>query len=245
MVGIECPICSNVDLVQKVTAIAEGETHHTSGYSSTTNTSSISGKQDYYTQQDRYAGHGDLSGTIQSQSSTNINTTQQSRLAQKLASPAEPSLPAEPNFKSSLLSGFPEWVSIGLGVVIWFLIIMLMLAIFPGVADGSFWTALLMTCVGAPLLAGLVLGILAMVIEFIWNRSKFPAEKRQEMIAIYQRELQEYEQVAFPRWEKAMSRWNDMYYCRRCDVVYVPGDDIKPQSPDKTLDLCYYGSKIT
>lgn len=241
MAGIDCPLCSNVDLVQKVTAIAEGETHHTRGYSSTTNTSNISGKQDYYTKQDRYAGHGDLSGTIQSQSSTNINMTQQSRLAQKLAPPPEPLLPPKPNFKGSLFSGFPEWASIGLGIVIWFLIIMLLLAIFPGLAEGSFWTALLTACVGAPLLAGLVLGILASVIGSIWNRIKFPAEKRQEMTALYQRELQEYEQVEFPRWEKAMNRWNDMYYCRRCDVVYVPGDDVKPQSPDKTLDLCYHG----
>lgn len=244
MAGIDCPICANIDLVQKVTAIAEGETHLTSGYSSTTNTSSISGKQDYYTQQDRYVGHGDLSGTIRSHSSTDINTTQQSRLAQKLAPPPEPPIPAEPNFESSVLSGFPEWIGIGLGIVIWFLIIAVLVAIFPGLMKSSLWTALLMVCIGAPLLAGLVLGVLTSVIEFIWNRIKFPAEKRQEIIALHQRELQEHKQVTFPRWEKAMNRWNNMYYCRRCDVVYVPGDDIKPQNPDKTLDLCYYESKL-
>lgn len=38
-----------------------------------------------------------------------------------------------------------------------------------------------------------------------------------------------------------INRWREMYYCRRCDVVYVPGDDVKPQNPDKTVDLCYYG----
>jgi len=244
MAGIECPLCSNVDLVQKVTAIAEGETHHTSGYSATTNTSSISGKQDYYTQQDRYAGRGDLSGTIQSQSSTNISATQQSRLAQKLSPPAKPSSPTEPTFETSLLSGFPEGIGIGIGFVAWILLSSLLFAIFPGV-DNSSVTGILMVCVGGPILTGLVLGIIAALIEFTWNRIKFPAEKRQEMTATYQSKLQKYEQVAYPRWQEAMDRWNSMYYCRRCDVVYVPGDDVKPQSPDKTLDLCYHGVQIT
>lgn len=240
MAGIDCPLCSRVDLVQKVTAIAEGETHHTSGYSSTTNTSSISGKQDYYTQQDRYVGHGDLSGTIQSNSSTNIKATQQSRLAQKLSPPTKPSLPTEPDFETSFLSGFPEGIGIGIGIVAWILISSLLFAIFPGVKNSSA-TGILMVCLGGPILTGIVLGIIAVLIETAWNRIQFPAEKRQNMAALYQRELQEYEQVEFPRWEKAMNRWNDMYYCRRCDVVYVPGDDVKPQSPDKTLDLCYHG----
>lgn len=92
MIGIECPFCQRVDMIQKVTAIVEGETHETSGYSSTTNTSKISGQQNYHTRQGEH-----------------------------------------------------------------------------------------------------------------------------------------------------INRWREMYYCRRCDVVYVPGDDVKPQNPDKTVDLCYYG----
>lgn len=83
------------------------------------------------------------------------------------------------------------------------------------------------------------------LIEFTWNRIKFPAEKRQEMTATYQGKLQKHEQVSYPRWQETMDRWNSMYYCRRCDMVYVPGDDVKPQSPDKTLDLCYHRVQIT
>ena len=74
-----------------------------------------------------------------------------------------------------------------------------------------------------------------------WSRIKFPTETRELILAKYQAELQSYEQVRYPRWEEAMNRWREMYYCRRCDVVYVPEDDVKPQNPDKTLDLCYHG----
>ncbi len=27
-----------------------------------------------------------------------------------------------------------------------------------------------------------------------------------------------------PRWEQAMNRWDEMYYCPACDAVYVPGE---------------------
>lgn len=238
MAGIDCPLCFRVDLVQKVTAIAEGETHHTSGHSATTNTASISGRQDYYTQQDRYAGRGDLSGSIQSQSSTRISATQQSSLAQKLSPPSEPPPPKEPNFATSVLSGFPEWLGIGIGFVTWILIGTLLFAIFPGV-DNSSTAGILIMCVGGPILTGILLGVLAVGIESLWNRMQFPSEKKEMMMALYHKQQKEYEQITFPRWQEAMSRWNAMYYCRRCDVVYVPGDDIKPQHPDRTIDLCY------
>ena len=29
-----------------------------------------------------------------------------------------------------------------------------------------------------------------------------------------------------PLWEKAMDRWDEMYYCLMCDGVYIPGERV-------------------
>lgn len=238
MSGIECPLCIRVDMVQKVTAIVEGETNQTSGYSTTINKSSISGQQDYYGRQDGYAGRGELSGAIHSQSSTNISATQQSRLAQKLRPPSKPTQPAEPDFSTSIFSGLPENVNTGLFIVAWILAGMLLFSVFSDVRNSSV-TGILMFCVGAPILVG----VFVMTLETLWNRVQFPTDRKEKMLAIYQKELHTFAQFSLPKWEEAMNRWNSMYYCRRCDVIYIPGDSVKPQSPDKTLDLCFHGTK--
>ena len=94
MSGIECQSCDQIDMVQKVTAIVQGETHNTSGHSSTTSVSSISGDEDYFSKVGGYekqTGRGKLSGNIYGSSNTEINSTQQSALATKLLPPLKPS----------------------------------------------------------------------------------------------------------------------------------------------------------
>lgn len=242
MSNIDCPLCQRIDMVQKVTAIVEGETHQTSGYSSTTNTSNIAGQQNYYTRQNEHVGHGNLSGEIHSRSSTNISATQQSHLAQKLKAPTRPSPPTEPNFNASVTSSIPENAGMIMGGVIWFLASILLFAVFPDAGDNWIIGALIIL-IGAPILAGSVMGLAGIALDEGWSRMKFPTEAREKALAKYQSELQNYEQVRYPRWEEAMNRWMRMYYCRRCDVVYVPGDNVKPQNPDKALDLCYHKEK--
>lgn len=229
-------------MIQKVTAIVEGETHQTSGYSSTTNTSNIAGQQNYYTRQDEHIGRGDLSGKIRSSSSTSISSTQQSRLAQKLEPPSRPSPPNEPNFNASITSILPENLTMVIGGITWFSTCVLLFIIFPSAGEGDNWViGALIVFIGAPMLAGVIIGLVGMALDESWSRIKFPREAREQLLAKYRAELQSYERVQYPRWEEAMNRWREMYYCRRCDVVYVPGDDVKPQNPDKTLDLCYHG----
>ena len=35
-----------------------------------------------------------------------------------------------------------------------------------------------------------------------------------------------YQQVEMPRWNKAMDRWNQLYYCSRDDSVFVPSEKV-------------------
>lgn len=93
MPTIKCPLCHSIDQVQRVTAIVEGETHDTRGRSTTIGHSELDGRTDYYagTGFDRErVGDGRLSASGVSSSTTNVNITQQSRLAKKLVRPYKP-----------------------------------------------------------------------------------------------------------------------------------------------------------
>ncbi|MCZ7665832.1 MAG: hypothetical protein M5U34_00645 [Chloroflexi bacterium] len=59
-----------------------------------------------------------------------------------------------------------------------------MFAIFPGV-DNSSTAGILIMCVGGPILTGILLGVLAVGIESLWNRMQFPSEKKEMMMALY------------------------------------------------------------
>jgi len=88
MSKISCPICEKDDMVQKVTAIVQGETNSTSGYSSSSGYSSISG--------DHISASGYSSGY------TRMSATQSSRLAQQLHAPMRPSAPEKPDVQRSI-----------------------------------------------------------------------------------------------------------------------------------------------
>jgi len=93
MPTIKCPLCHSIDQVQRVTAMVEGETHDTRGRSTTIGHSELDGRTDYYagTGFDRErVGDGRLSASGVSSSTTNVNITQQSRLAKKLVRPYKP-----------------------------------------------------------------------------------------------------------------------------------------------------------
>lgn len=96
MSEINCPQCRKDDAVQKVTAIVQGETHTTKGYSTSHDYSNISGSQKVYSSTGNYGGCGELSGGVSTTSSTRIDATQRSTLAQQLLPPSPPSEPVKP-----------------------------------------------------------------------------------------------------------------------------------------------------
>jgi hypothetical protein len=62
------------------------------------------------------------------------------------------------------------------------------------------------------LLIAIVLGLIGIV---IWVSSNDSHKKRVEQV----------QRVEIPRWEKAMARWNKLYYCSRDDCVFIPEED--------------------
>lgn len=234
MPTIECPLCHSIDQAQRVTAIVGGETHDTRGGSTTIGSSQLEGRTDYYAGKgfDRErVGDGRISAGSMNYSTTSINVTQQSRLAKKLGPPSPPTEPPELNFPlswgdtvaSGLLAAIPT-------LVFWYWLIGLFNL-------DSFWGGLL-CFIGTPILAIGFWSVIFMLLGRVNERMEYPEEKRQQLTQAHQAKVAEYGDKKH-RWQVAMERWNAMFYCRRCDVVYVPDDTFAPVSPEDTIALAY------
>lgn len=253
MTSIDCPSCGRVDSIQKITAIVEGETHHTTGHSRTSTFSNTSGKQDFYAQENAWKktkiGQGKISGDTYGSSFESINAVQQSNLAQKLMPPDKPTPPAKPDFISwlSLIGSGSLGVIVGLimGLVIG-VASLLVMSNYLSQHDNVF-----VKIVGTPIMwvtapcIGLVAGVVVIVIVSIGlgsltNKIAYPTSTRKEMEKDYEMTLKKYQEYQLPRWESAMRRWNSMFYCRRCDVVFVPGDEVYFSGSDNVINLAYH-----
>jgi hypothetical protein len=84
------------------------------------------------------------------------------------------------------------------------------LALTRGSAEAAFWV---IVC-----LAGIVLPI---------REAKRVTQAREEQAA---REL--------PAWEAALHRWQQLYYCHRCDGVFVPGTGARLILAENVRDFC-------
>lgn len=255
MSRISCPSCDKDDMVQKVTAIVEGETHQTSGYSSTTTTSKLSGSEQIYSRTsdgERYTGRGEISGNIAGSSSTSINSTQRSRLAEKLMPPPKPPSPIRPKdadsflkvptitreeFRfNSLLVDMPFAISI----LFTFLVLSILLKA-SGILDFII-VGILAFFAGS--LVGLILSfIFSPILDSIPGldinkklRTKLK-QYNQSLDWQHQINLQKYQQGTLAYWSNMMARWNHTFYCRRCDVVYIPGESryVEPSRIEEIL----------
>ncbi len=253
MTSIDCPSCGLVDAVQKVTAIVEGETHHTTGHTRTSTYSSISGKQDFYAQENAWKktkiGQGKISGDTYGTSFERINAVQQSDLAQKLMPPDKPTPPAKPDFTSfgsiigssglAIVIGFITWVVVGIASLLAMSSYLSQLDIVPIQIIGT-----LVMWITAPII-GFVAGIIVAIlvgkrVGSLMNKTAYPESTRRKMQIDYEMASKEHLEYHLPRWESAMQRWNSMFYCRRCDVIYVPGDEVYYNGADNVINLAYH-----
>lgn len=229
MSKIECPVCNRIDQAQRVTAIVKGETHDSRGDSTTIGGSQLEGRTDYYAGRgfDRErVGDGRISADIINISTTHVNVTQQSRLANKLALPTPP---AKPSYSLGTISGMLVKFLAGISA---FLVWVLTGDFFSGLNMGFLMDVLL-------LMASLIPPVFAWVIveellEKIFLQIQYPAQERDHTLAQYEIERK--------RWDAAFKRWSAMFYCRRCDVVYIPDDAFAPVPPEDTITLAYAGT---
>jgi hypothetical protein len=159
-----CPVCGQIDQVQKVSAIVAGQTQHVSG-----------------------VGYdGSYSGT------------QVSTLARKLEAPHQPS----PGIQGKLI--WMSWAVLGI--------------FFGSVAIGSCNTLVSSATqdpVGIYVYGSLFLLALVACIYGVRKQNASNAD---------------FERTKLPQWKHKMKRWNQLYYCYRDDVVYIPGEASVPVS---------------
>ena len=197
--GPSCPSCAQLDSVRKVTSIVSEGT---------------------------LVGQYEDSAPVQWQGKTYWIPVQKSTafstvLAQRLAPPAQPKKPIKKNPTS------PVFFTAGLTilVVIFWAIVGIVLEPALGLEHGGLNRLLEdrlgpLSIVCSLLCVSITGGVLGWVIL-----RAFPSlgtklqQDNQHAMAQYQAELRLYE-----RYPIAIKRWRQLYYCSRCDVVFIPGE---------------------
>jgi len=104
----------------------------------------------------------------------------------------------------------------------------------PEIAGQPAWVVLAAVglCLGLIVLAALVLG--GILVKRRYDRS----------VAGYRQKKDQYERDDLPRWESAMRRWNELYFCLRDETVFLLGEEkiIRLDDLEKYLVDPYYRS---
>jgi hypothetical protein len=212
-----CPKCKKTDQIRKLSSISSAETRKTSGESYS------SGRANIYDKDSNFIGDSHTS------SSGYINVTEQSELAKKVSRPIMPPKPSEPKSDNPLAE------KIMIGVVS---ILGLCAGPYAGsqlYENGASFIWQILGCLGGMLLAGLVGGII------IGLPLMLLAQPSQEQKLAYQEQLRIHEQH-LAKWKRASERWEQMYYCYRDDVVFIPGES-ETIHPSNTVQFCYQNIK--
>lgn len=233
-----CPKCENADQIQKLSSIVSSNTQKTTGVSTTTKQTNLSGRQEYYSRDNRYTGKGNVTGQAHSVSTTMVDSVNQSDLARNLMPPPEPIEPVQ--FRIGILDRYDNIkivAIIGLGI--------LMLCVF--FAIGVIINDLLLHVVPHVILEleiivlpaiGLILGMRLGFKLINRYREKMPFVSKADIKQKdYERQQSLYTQN-FSEWQKAYSRWKDTYYCFRDDVIFIPATT-EMTTPENTIHFCY------
>ena len=213
-----CPVCHRNDRAEKVTAILMAHTHETEGVTYTTVASPEQAEDDEQNFTERVA--------------VPIHTSQRSELAKRLAPPQPPVFHPPSSERTSSRSRNAAIGLIAAGGACLPFALLRMLSLVPAVFGmdifdpGSFSredAAIIATsslgCLGAAvvlLAAGLLLFFFVVPKEREANAAKLLATQArlQEYNARVQRETD--------RYNLAMTRWDQLYYCGRDDCVFLP-----------------------
>ncbi len=163
---LACPLCRQIDMVQKVSAIVDAGTFNTSHIGPVIGTGYTFGQG---------GGITTVTGFAQ------MRGTSQSALSQRLALP-------RPHFSNYYRSTARSLFLLGL------IPIVLIAFLAPFLGFGA----------GLPILV---------VVVFIWFAALI-------MVAMMQRVKA---REALPAWQRAYPLWQRLYYCARCDGVFIPG----------------------
>ncbi len=219
MTDVNCPLCNRVDMVQKVTAIVQRDTHKTSGTTQTQSVSDFRGGIDIYGKDGSYRGQNNTSGYQVTKSTTEINTTQMSDLAKSLinAKPDKPTAPVKPEERGGV--SLVLWSFLGL-LTIPITLNALKAFIDPATTDNYF-----LLTVFVSLIVGLCVGITLKAVDLARGGPEERNAEYERLLKEYDKRLQEHTEVNVPEYELRVKNWNMAFYCQRCDVTFIPGQN--------------------
>jgi len=206
-----CPVCHRNDRAEKVTAILMAHTHETEGVTYTTVASPEQAEDDEQNFTERVA--------------VPIHTSQRSELAKRLAPPQPPVFHPPSSERTSSRSRNAAIVLAAIGgasLPFALLRLLFLLPMLSGVEEQDIAILIVssIACLGVALVllvAGLLLFLFAVPKERGANTAKrLVTETRfDEYKARVERETD--------RYNLAMKRWDQLYYCGRDDCVFLPG----------------------
>lgn len=186
----------------------------------------IDGNATYYGNNNARIGTGQVSGNVLSSSSTSISAVAQSDLAHVTAPPPEPVNPIE-----RVSGAWIPVVAIGVGLVLTVVWMFSSSGADRGLLRSNTGFYILLTC-GAPLLIWfLISAVIAAIFTWLDTSSRKATE------AMNKKNLQQYEMKRAAQ-QKALAVWNQLYYCHRDDIIFLPGTKYTA-APKDTISLCY------
>jgi hypothetical protein len=207
-----CPQCGLAEPVQKVSVLYEGNTK----------------------EWQETSGSGDDRHTVTRQAKT--------LLGQRLSPPPKPSAGLNPKVLWWGGCGLLAFIALTAGLPLCFGLVAALVSILvplglltsetgvvsPGlleqwnVPDWAGWGAL--ACVGVGVLVVLLVGAWLSVRAYGWLRTQYTAS-----VHNYQKRVVD-NAYEVSRWERALEKWNNLYYCSRDDVVFLPGQRAVPSA---------------
>lgn len=196
---LQCPSCGQSDQTQKVSAIYKGGTHQWTETQHTTNADGTS-------------------------STSHIPRQAQTLLAKQLTPPEKPSAGGNSFLLWSVVGCFVVFI-LFIGFVLPIGLTLIATLALPAGAyflagDTSLDLASPIVLIGFALLClTLVISIAFLWLVWRWWKGKYEASVAQ--LKIRQAEADR----DLPHWERATSRWERLYYCRRDDIVFIPNEN--------------------
>ncbi len=190
-----CPQCKQSNQVQKVSSVYGLNT------------------KEWYETSTRIEGEFDTSSQVKHEAHTTLGL--------KLEPPEKPANPIHPGI----------WYGVGIGLVLLVLsgmcpVLITPLLIVGGVlAEGEqdipqisgqpAWVFI----VAAGLLV-LFVGLVVLIIAGVFIKRRYDRS-----LAGYKQKKKDHDEYELPRWENAMERWNQLYFCLRDETLFIPGEE--------------------
>ena len=205
----KCPICNRNDRAEKVTAILRSQTQNSEGMTYQTQTVMVQvGKE---------------MRQVNKQVAVPVKTSQMSELAKHLALPPRPQFDSTPDIKDgashiALISAIIVAIIALVGFVCAGIMALSLLASSSNVVSDSIIFFLL---IGSISIIPLAVSILLFI--FIVPKQRKSNMEKKAIAESKRLEFQKASAEQEKRWQMAVDRWNNLYYCGRDDCVFLPG----------------------